>query len=172
MLTKKDYSEAVNKYFKYLEIDFDYKKIFENKSNTLLYDVRYSNNSNIISISYEIQGDGVKVIIFMLQNGNIPDYDDKAHTLHLEYLMKDISNDDKFNKCIDENNNYFLKYNKPIIDVENAILKKAKELRLYLSVKIRWTPPCVQKINILWMGFQRDNRPFGDEVWRRAASNK
>ncbi len=134
MLTRMQYNEAVKKYFLFLEQEWGYSQTPVNVKSTILYDIQYTNTKKIVSISYEIKGDGVKVIIFELIDGNLPEYDDKRYTIHLEHLTKDISKDE-LEKNIIENNNYFNRFDKPKDNVEKEILKKAKQLRLFLKSK-------------------------------------
>ena len=95
------------------------------------YDVQFSNNVKIVSISYENAEDYFQVIVFMLQNGKLPNYDDKTKTLHLNKLNQEIlSKIDK--REVSLNSQYFSKFN-PINELEKRLLKAAKELRLCLE---------------------------------------
>ncbi|MDR0574665.1 MAG: hypothetical protein LBG96_11655, partial [Tannerella sp.] len=70
------------------------------------------------------------VIIFMLQNGKMPDYDDKTKTLHLKQLNRlTITKTNK--EEINLNTKYFAKYDAKN-EIERKLLKEAKELRLCL----------------------------------------
>ncbi len=67
----------------------------------------------------------------MLQNGELPDYDDKTKTLHLNRLNAQVmSSIDR--KEIGLNNEYFEKFNVKA-EIEKQLLKSAKELRLCLK---------------------------------------
>ena len=66
-----------------------------------------------------------------MQNGELPDYDDKTKTLHLNQLNAQVlSSIDRTE--ISLNNEYFLKFN-PNNKLEKKLLKSAKELRLCLK---------------------------------------
>lgn len=73
----------------------------------------------------------MEVIVFLLQNGKMPDYDDKTKTLHLKQLnrlvMAKASKEE-----INLNAEYFAKYNAKN-ELERKLLKEAKELRLCLK---------------------------------------
>lgn len=134
MLSRIQYNEAVKKYFSFLEQEWGYWETPINVKSTLLYDFQYTNIKEIVSISYEIQGDGVKVIIFKLIDGHMPEYDDKRYTVHLEQLIKDISKD-KLERNIIQNKNYFNRFDNPTDNLEKEIYKRAKQLRLCLKYK-------------------------------------
>ena len=125
-----EFNKAVKKYFLFLESEFNYKFFKEKNDNTLIYCIEYSNDKNIISISYEVFDKILNVIIFVLVRGHLPNYDDKTKTHHLSDLMKKV--DENISSYIQENNNYFSKYNETLNNNEKVIFKKAKELRLYL----------------------------------------
>jgi len=84
-----------------------------------------------VSISYENIEDYLLVIIFLLQNGKLPDYDDKTKTLHLNKINAQILSRIDKNE-ISLNNEYFDKFN-PKYELKKKLLKSAKELRLCLK---------------------------------------
>ena len=85
----------------------------------------------IVSISYENIEDYFQVIIFKLQNGEIPNYDDETKTLHLNKLNKAILSKTEKNE-FNLNNEYFSKFHTRE-KLQKEILKSAKELRLFLK---------------------------------------
>jgi len=85
----------------------------------------------IVSISYENIEDYFQVIIFKLQNGEIPNYDDETKTLHLNKLNKVILSKTEKNE-FNLNNEYFSKFHTRE-KLQKEILKSAKELRLFLK---------------------------------------
>ena len=58
----------------------------EKERGNAFYDVQYRNKDKIVSVSYENIEDYLQVIVFLLERGRMPDYDDKTKTLHLNHL--------------------------------------------------------------------------------------
>lgn len=124
------YVNTVKNYFEFLISEFRFRILEEKIRGNAFYDVQYIDSKRIISISYENIEDYLLVIIFILQNGKLPDYDNKTKTLHLNQLnAKILTNIDK--KEINLNNEYFSKFH-AIDELERKLLKSAKELRLCL----------------------------------------
>lgn len=88
-------------------------------------------NERIISVSYENIEDHLEVIVFMLQNGKMPNYDDKTKTLHLKQLNRLVMTKASKEE-INLNAEYFTNY-KAKNELERKLLKEAKELRLCLK---------------------------------------
>ena len=122
--------ETVKLYYSFLETEFGFSKINETINGNAFYDVEFINKETIISISYENIEDHLEVIVFMLQNGKMPDYDDKTKTLHLKQLNK-LTMAQTSKEEINLNAKYFANYNSKN-ELERKLLKEAKELRLYL----------------------------------------
>jgi hypothetical protein len=131
MIEGKKYIEIVKQFYSFLETEFGFKKENETINGNVLYDVEFKNKETVVSISYENIEDHLDVIVFILQDGEMPDYDNKIKTLHLKqlnkFIMKRINKND-----IRLNTEYFTKYNAKN-EIEQRILKGAKELRLYLK---------------------------------------
>ena len=131
MIEGEEYIEVVKQFYSFLETDFGFSKVNETINGNAFYDVEFRDKERIISISYENIEDHLEVIVFMLQNGKMPDYDDKTKTLHLKQLNRLVMA--KANKEeINLNAEYFAKYN-PKNEIERKLLKDAKELRLCLK---------------------------------------
>jgi hypothetical protein len=131
MIEGKQYITIVKNYCSFLMSEFNMIIIDEIIRGNTFYDIHYSDNNKRISISYENIEGYFQVIIFILQNGKLPDYEDKTKTLHLNILNKKIlSTIDK--KEINLNNEYFSSY-KLYDDFEKKIMKSVKELRLCLK---------------------------------------
>lgn len=133
MIEGDKYIEIVKEYFGYLIIEFGFTISSEEISGNAFYDMQYtdSDKRRIVSISYENIEDYLQVIIFMLQSGELPDYDDKTKTLHLNSLNTQVlSSIDK--REISLNSEYFEKFS-PNDELEKKLLKSAKELRLCLK---------------------------------------
>lgn len=131
MIDGKQYLKKTKDYFLFLIEEYNYLLIDEKVNGNFYYDVQYSNKEKIVSISYENAEDYFQVIVFMLQNGKLPNYDDKTKTLHLSKLNQEILS--KIGKSeVTLNNQYFSKF-QPTNELENKLLKTAKELRLCLS---------------------------------------
>lgn len=136
MIEGNQFAEIVNLYFHFLIEEFGFIGIEKKIRGNVFYDIQYYNKKNIISISYENIEDYLQVIIFILQNGELPDYDDKTRTLHLNWLNAHVlPSIDK--SIIDLNNEYFVKFNSQN-DFERKLLKSSKELRLCLKYSKLW----------------------------------
>jgi len=131
MIDSSEYIKDVNDYFGFLITEFNFKLLEEKVRGNAFCDIQYKDNSRVISISYENIENYLLVTVFMLQNGEIPDYDDKTKTLHLKQLNRlviaKVSKED-----INLNAEYFAKYNAKN-ELERKLLKEAKELRLCLK---------------------------------------
>ena len=131
MIEGEKYIAIVKQYYSFLETEFDFKKVNETINGNVFYDVEYLGIEKVISISYENIENHLEIIIFMIQDGRMPNYDDKTRTLHLNQLnrmiMTKVHKDDFI-----LNTEYFAKYNAKD-EIEQQLLKGAKELRLYLK---------------------------------------
>ncbi len=136
MIEAKKYIETVKDYYSFLITECDLLIINEKIRGNAFYDIQYGDKTKIISISYENIEDYFQVIIFKLQNGEIPDYDDETKTLHLNKLNEAIlSKIDKNEFYL--NNVYFSKFHSRE-KLQKKILKSAKELRLFLKHYSEW----------------------------------
>lgn len=131
MIEGEKYIEDVKAYFNYLITEFGFRISNEKIRGNAFYDLQYSDGNRIVSVSYENIEDYLQVIIFMLQNGELPDFDDKSKTLHLNRLNAQVMSSIRRNE-INLNNEYFVKFN-PKTEIEKLLLKSAKELRLCLK---------------------------------------
>ena len=131
MISGADYVKVVGMFFSFLENDFGFIKTKETINGNAFYDVEYKANGKAISVSYENIADNLEVVMFLLENEEMPHYDDKTKTLHLEYLsnsiLPNISQDE-----FESNAAYFAEYNS-YSKIEKTLLKEAKELRLCLK---------------------------------------
>lgn len=132
MVTREEYSRAVRKYFGFLEEKFGYVEVLKKIQSSTLYDVEYTNNDRIISISYEIMGEGVAVVIFRIINGIRSDYDDYANTLHLNRIIKDYKQSIIVTQ-LKSDETYFKSVGIPHSTLEAELLKKAKLLSGIIS---------------------------------------
>lgn len=131
MIEGKEYTEAVKLFYSFLETEFGFSKVNETINGNAFYDVEFKDRARVVSVSYENIEDHLEVIVFRLQNGKLPDYDDKTKTLHLKQLNRLImANTSK--EEIRLNVDWFAKYN-PKSEIEQKLLKEAKELRLCLK---------------------------------------
>lgn len=125
------YIKLVKEYFAFLTTEFSYELSEQEIRGNFYYAVRYKDNTKMVSISYENIEDYFQVIVFILQNGKVPNYDDKTKTLHLNKLNAEvIFKVDKLE--INLNNDYFLKF-QANDEFERKLLKSAKELRICLK---------------------------------------
>jgi len=131
MIEGNQYTKVVKAYFDFLVTEFSFKVSEEDIKGNAFYDVQYRDLKKVISISYDNIENYLLVIVFMLQNGELPDYDDKTNTLHLNRLnAKVLSRVGK--EEINVNNDYFFRF-KASNELERKLLKSAKELRLCLK---------------------------------------
>lgn len=131
MIDAKQYIEIVKEYYSFLNIEFNMPVSNEKVLGNAFYDVQYSDITKIISINYENIEDYFQVTIFKLQNGKMPDYDDKTKTLHLNNLNAVVISKVDKNE-INLNNEYFAKFNAKD-ELERKLLKSARELRICLK---------------------------------------
>jgi len=127
MIEGEKYIEVVKEYFGYLITEFGFKVLEEMINGNYFYRVRYIGNEKVISISYENIEDYLLVIVFMLQNGELPNYDDKTKTLHLNKLNAQVLSKVDKNEII-LNSGYFAKFETKD-ELERKLLKGAKELQ-------------------------------------------
>lgn len=131
MIAGKQFVETVQLFYSFLETEFGFIKVNETINGNFFYDVEFKDKEKAVSISYENIEDYLQVIVFVLQNGELPHYDDKTNTLHLKQLNRLLMA--KANKDeIDSNAVYFAKYTANN-EIERKLLKEAKELRLCLN---------------------------------------
>ncbi|MBP9718303.1 hypothetical protein KBD59_03335 [Candidatus Gracilibacteria bacterium] len=133
MIEGRKFIDKVKEYFSFLIDEFDFSIIDEQIQGNVFYKLKYKNEKRelAISINYENIEDYFQVIAFKLQNGKMPDYDDKTKTLHLnkltELLFPKVSKNE-----IEANNEYFSKFEAKD-ELHRKLLKSAKELRLLLK---------------------------------------
>lgn len=131
MIEGDKYIETVKEYFEYLITEFSFEISKTKIRGNVFYDLQYKDKNRIVSVSYENIEDCLQVIIFILHKGELPDYDDKTKTLHLNWLNAQVLS------CIDKremflNSELFEKFC-PNDEIEKKLLKSAKELRLCLK---------------------------------------
>jgi hypothetical protein len=131
MIEGDKFMDIAKAYFAYLVKEFGFEILSEKISGNAFYDLQYSDKIRVVSISYENMEDYLQVLIFNLNNGDMPDYEDKTRTLHINILNEDVLPN------IDKGEIYFnTKYFSGFIaqsELERKMLKLAKELRLCLK---------------------------------------
>ena len=75
MIAREGYYNAVRKYFNFLVDGYDFLEVDEKSKNSMLYNVEYTDKNHTISISYEIMGEGVNIVIFKILNNKKSDYE-------------------------------------------------------------------------------------------------
>ena len=133
MIEGKEYIEAVKLFYSFLETEFGFSKVNETINGNAFYDVEFKDREKVGSVSYENIENHLEVIVFMLENGKLPDYDydDKTKTLHLKQLNK-LMMTKASKEDVNLNAEYFVKCT-PKNEIERKLLKEAKELRLCLK---------------------------------------
>ena|SRR5689334_22314862 len=131
MIEASKYISTAKSYFNFLVIEFGFQLFKEKVRGNVFYDIQYRDDTRIVSISYENIEGYFQVIVFVLKNGELPEYDDKVNTLHLDKLnAKILSNIDKSEIVL--NGRYFEDFQWHD-EFEKKMLKCAKELRLCLK---------------------------------------
>lgn len=131
MIVGSIYLKIVKAYFDFLITEFDFRIAEEKIRGNAFYDMQYKDKTKIVSISYENIENYLLIIIFLLQNGELPNYDDETKSLHLNKLNEQVLS--KIDKSeVSLNNKHFAKFN-PKNELERKLLKSAKELRLCLK---------------------------------------
>jgi len=131
MIEGKKFIEIVKQYYSFLETEFNFKKVNEIINGNAFYDVEFKDKEKVVSISYENIENHLEIIIFILQEGQMPDYDDKTKTLHLSQMSAQVLSKIDRNE-IHINNEFFVNINVED-ELEKKLLKRAKELRLCLK---------------------------------------
>lgn len=131
MIEGKDYIERVTNYFGFLNKEFNYVILEEKIRGNAFYDVQYRTTGKIISISYENIEDYLLIVIYLLVDGQLPDFDDSTRTLHLNKLNALLV--PMVNKQDIEANATFFSDCQQMNNLERRLLKAAKELRICLK---------------------------------------
>lgn len=132
MVNSNKFLDTVKDYFSFLVTEFEYRLLEEKIRGNAFYDIQYTDDIRIISISYENIEDYLLVTVFLLQDGGLPNYDDKSKTLHLNKLIATVIPVTSKNE-IDQNNAFFEHFSySSVDDLERKLLKSARELRLCL----------------------------------------
>ena len=135
MINREEYYNAVRKYFNFLVEKYDFLELSKKNQNTMLYDVEYTDKNHIISISYEIMGEGVNIVIFKILNNQRSDYDDYVNTIHLNRIMKSSQKEDIV-KHLKVSKSLFEHFGKPESKFEEELLKKAELLSSVIGTNI------------------------------------
>jgi hypothetical protein len=131
MIDADRYSDFVKRTFSFLETEFNMMFGDFIKNGNVFYDVQYRDREKIISISLETIENYFQVILFKLDNGEMPDYDDKRKTIPLNKLNEDILKTLEKSEFSD-NNEHFREFETKD-KTEEIILKSARDLRLCLK---------------------------------------
>ncbi|MFT3796477.1 hypothetical protein [Flavobacterium sp.] len=131
IISEEKYMDFVQRTFLFLTEEFNYSVGNKKANGNIFYDINFEKEDSVISISLETLQDYLLVILFKLENGQLPRYDDKAKTIHLNRFTETVI---KNNPDIDflENNLHFKEIS-PSTEIEKLILKNAKELRICLK---------------------------------------
>ncbi len=130
MVEETEYLKSVKFFYSFLKSEFGFSKVNDTVNGNAFYEVEYRDEEKAISISYENIEDYLEVIVFKLLNGEMPNYDDKSQTLHINQLNKLIMSRVSQTE-IDSNAEYFSRFI-PKGELERKLLKGAIELRLCL----------------------------------------
>lgn len=132
MIDSAQYIETVRRYFSFLITEFNLHEISHTINGNAFFDIQYGDTKKTISISYENIEAHLKVIVFKLLNGNLPDYNDEAHTLYLSALNALAMPKTAAEDFIE--NNLFFAAHAPKNTMERQLLKSGKDLRLCLKL--------------------------------------
>lgn len=131
MIEGEKYIVIVNNYFKFLFTEFNFKISKETVNGNFFYDVQFKNEYKAISISYENIENYLRVVIYILENGQLPHYNNLTKILPLNQINKIVLPKIEKKEHI-LNDDYFSNFT-PIGELERQLLKSAKELRLCLK---------------------------------------
>lgn len=92
------------------------------------YDIQFRDNDNVVSVSLENIENYFQVILFKLDHGQLPDYDDKTRTIHLGELNRQFLT--ALDKKEFEKNDRQFDHIRTDDKIEQQILESAKDLRL------------------------------------------
>ena len=87
MMNSSEYLYLVKSFFSFLENEFGMTLSSEDVRGNFFYEVQYRDSIKVVSISYENIEDYLQVVVFILEEGNFPKYDDKTKTLHVDNLI-------------------------------------------------------------------------------------
>jgi len=138
MITREEYYNAVRKYFNFLVERYNFFELKKRSQNSMLYDVEYTDADLVISISYEIMGEGVNVIIFKILNNKRSEYDDYVNTIHLNQIMKSAHKEEIVEQ-LKVSKSLFEHLGKPESNFEEELLKKAELLFSVMNTSILTT---------------------------------
>ncbi len=131
MISNFEFVEIVKRYFSFLVSHFYYELLNgKHATHSMLYDVSYGGKEKVISISYEFPSDYLQIIIFDLLDGKLSDYDDRKHTHFLSEFNREIYSN--ITQDAMQKNHLFFSQHIPHSDIERRLIKRAKELRLYM----------------------------------------
>jgi len=120
-------------YYSFLVDRYDFTEVTYKKNNSMLYDLEYTDGKKIISISYEIMGEGINIVIFKVINGRRSGYDD-MNTIHLNQIVKKLYESGKMERFHEEKQ--FIKpYEQPDTELEKEALKKAELLSYVMNLE-------------------------------------
>ncbi|MCO4292017.1 hypothetical protein NF867_03965 [Solitalea sp. MAHUQ-68] len=131
MIDSDKFQNFVKRTFSFLVTEYGMTLDKEKINGNAFYDIQFRDKDKVISVSLENIENYFQVILFNLNNGQLPDYDDKTRTIHLTELNK------KFLTALDKKE--FEDNDRQFADIvtedktEKQILKSAKDLRLCLK---------------------------------------
>lgn len=131
MISSQLFILKVAEYFDFLVTEFDFELVQGKVVENIFYEQRFSDGRKVVSISYENIEDYLQIIVYLLENGLLPDVDDGIRTLHLKQLNSVIfplvSRDE-----LEAKREEFGRFNASG-KIENDLLKGAMELSLCLK---------------------------------------
>lgn len=131
MISSQQYLIRVSEYFSYLVNEFGFEIVKEEIREDIFYEQHFSDTRKVVSVSYENIEDYLQIIVYFLENGELPAYDDEKWTLHLAHLSSVVF-PTLDQREIKQNNEMFDKFEAQS-EIEKSLLKGAKELRLCLK---------------------------------------
>lgn len=136
----KDFLEKIREHYSFLEDEFGFNLSDVDVSGNYYYRIHYSDGAKVVSISCEGVEYHLSVLVYILENGQTPNYDDKAKTIHLNALNKAVF--PALGKGEIIANNEFFKEFEAKDKWQKDLLSSAKELRLGLKYfdQLRFDP--------------------------------
>jgi len=148
-----EFIEYVKKEFNFLITEFDFK-IEKEIKDQLVYGVLYKNTSKAIQVYYEVLDQLSFVMIFRLNNGELPAWDDTANAVPLHKISDFVSTVYEIDKSVlppafDRDT-----YKKN--SVLNDLNKKARSLKRIAKIIIT---------DKKWISFPEIDKPQSPTVW-------
>jgi hypothetical protein len=130
MIDSDKFQNLVKRTFSFLVTEYGMTLDKEEINGSAFYNTQFRDKDKVVSVSLENIENYFQVILFKLDKGQLPHYDDKVRTIHLTELNKEFLTTLKTKEFADNDGHFgdIMTEDK----TEKQILKSAKDLRLCL----------------------------------------